>query len=150
MAGALILRVSFARTYMWDLRARAALCAAGDAGPADERRLLRMAERDARRIVGEKFAWSSPLAILIRACVAARRGDLETAARLFEQAAHGFEAADLLLHASAARRRLGEILGGEQGKNLMTAADAWMSGQNIASPARMTTMLAPGWRRGDA
>jgi len=143
MESSLVLRVSFARTYMWDLRARAALRVAGDAAAAEQRRVLRLAERDARRILAEKMAWSHPLAILIRACVAARRGDPESAVELFEQAARGFEAADLLLHAAAARRRLGQLIGGDAGRALVDAADAWMSEEKIKNPARMTTMLAP-------
>ncbi|MBA3393341.1 MAG: AAA family ATPase [Deltaproteobacteria bacterium] len=142
-AGALLLRVSFARTYMWDLRARAAVCAAA-AKPAEQDRLLRLAEQDARRIVREKMAWSTPLAGLIRACIAARRGNSEIATKLFEQAAREFDAVDLLLHAAAARRRLGALVGGERGSTLIAAADGWMAGQQITSPERMTAMLAPG------
>ena len=142
--GALLDRVSFARTIMWDLRARAAVCAAADATPAEQRRLLDLAEKDARRIVGEKLAWSTPLAILIRACVAARRGDHETAAKHFDHAARGFDAAQLLLHAAATRRRLGPLVGGDRGRGMVEAADAWMMEQKIKSPERMTAMLAPG------
>jgi hypothetical protein len=146
LSAALLLRVSFARTYMWDLRARAALCAAADAGPALRRRLLHLADKDARRIAGEKMAWSHPLAVLIRACVAAGRGDHAIAGELFAQAARGFDDADLLLHAAATRRRLGELLGGAKGAALVEEADAWMTGQKIKSPPRMTAMLAPGAR----
>jgi serine/threonine protein kinase len=142
--GALLDRVSFARTIMWDLRARAAVCAAAAAPPIEQRGLLGLAEQDARRIAREKMAWSTPLAGLIRACVAARRGDQETAGKLFDQAARGFDAADLLLHAAATRRRHGELIGGDPGKRMVEAADAWMMGQQIKSPERMTAMLAPG------
>ncbi len=130
MKSSLVLRVSFARTYMLDLRARAALCAG----------LPHVADKDARRILGEKFAWSRPLAIQIRACVAARRGDRAAAAALFDEAARGFANADMLLHAAAARRRRGELTGTPA---LIDAADAWMATQKIRNPARMTAMLAP-------
>jgi len=146
VAGALLLRVSFPRTYMWDLRARAAVCASIDAGPAEQRRLLAVAEKDARRIMREKMAWSRPLAGLIRACIAARRGDTTTAAELFEQTARELDAVDLRLHAAAARRRRGELVGGERGTTLVADADAWMASQKIRSPERMTAMLAPGRR----
>jgi hypothetical protein len=76
--------------------------------------------------------------------VAAHGGDRDRAAELFEQAARGFDSVDLLLHAAAARRRLGELVAGERGASLIAAADAWMAGQKIKSPQRMTAMLAPG------
>ncbi len=137
LAGALLLHVSFARTYMWDLRARAAIAAA-EARPEHRRRLLASATKDARRIAGEKMPWSTPLATMIHACIARDN------AALFAQAGREFDAVDLLLHAAAARRRLGAILGGDKGKVLVESADAWMTGQKIRNPARMTAMLAPG------
>jgi hypothetical protein len=46
-----------------------------------------------------------------------------------------------------ARRRRGEWIGGDEGRSVIGAADAWMAAQGIRSPARMTAMLAPGrWR----
>ena len=44
-----------------------------------------------------------------------------------------------------ARRRRGELLGGEEGRALVEAANAWMTEQTIKSPTRMTEMLAPGF-----
>ncbi|HEY0255244.1 MAG TPA: hypothetical protein VGC41_27135, partial [Kofleriaceae bacterium] len=131
LAGALLLRVSFARTCMWDLRGRAAIL-------ANE---LSVAEKDAKRLLGEKLAWSKPLAILIRAGVAAKRGDRDRAASLYAQAATDCDAVDLALHAAAARRRLGEL---REDPALIAAADAWMATQKILNPSRMTAMLAPG------
>jgi hypothetical protein len=41
-------------------------------------------------------------------------------------------------------RRLGEWIGGAGGRAQIEAADAWMAGQGIADPERMTAMLL-GW-----
>jgi eukaryotic-like serine/threonine-protein kinase len=142
--GALLHKVSFARTIMWDLRARAAVCTALEAATTEQRRLFAVAEKDAQRIAGEKMPWSRPLGKLIRACIAARRGDTDAAAALFEQTAREFEAADMLLHAHATRRRLGTMVKGDAGRTMVVAADAWMTAQKIQSPERMTAMLAPG------
>ena len=48
------------------------------------------------------------------------------------------------LHAAAARRRLGGLIGGEAGRALVAEADAWMAGQ-VRNPPRTTAMLAPGF-----
>jgi hypothetical protein len=53
--------------------------------------------------------------------------------------------ADIDLYAAATRRRLGEIIGGERGRQLISEADTWMHKQEIKNPAAMTRMLAPGF-----
>ena len=40
----------------------------------------------------------------------------------------------------------GSILRYLAGRGLVAAADQWMHAQDIANPARMTAMLAPGFR----
>ncbi len=144
LEAALLMRVSFARSYLWDLRARAAVLVATTAPPSEQRRLLAAAEQDAQRITGEQLAWSRPLATLIRACVVASRGEAGAAATLFDHAAQAFDGVDLALHAAVARRRRGLILGGDAGAALVTRAEAWMREQKIQRPDRMTAMLAPG------
>ncbi len=52
----------------------------------------------------------------------------------------------MLMHAAAAQRRRGQLLDGEEGRRLVEAADSWMAGQLVRNPARMTAMLAPGYR----
>jgi len=47
----------------------------------------------------------------------------------------------------AARRRLGSLLGGDEGARSIAAAESWMSAQGVKDPARMTAMIAPGFRR---
>ena len=41
------------------------------------------------------------------------------------------------------RRRLGEILGGEEGRAQVERADSWMRQQGIQNPARMADVFAP-------
>jgi hypothetical protein len=48
-------------------------------------------------------------------------------------------------HTAAARRRLGQLVGGDQGRELIEAADAWMTGQGVRNPVRMTRVYAPGF-----
>jgi serine/threonine protein kinase len=107
--------------------------------------LLRTAESDARSLANQRSPWPSALAWIIRAGVAGAQGDKEAARRYLIGAAERFEALDMGLWARAARRRLGELIGGEDGRDLVAEADAWMNDQTIRNPARMTAMLVPGF-----
>ncbi len=134
-------RMQRVRTFFCERRARCALAAAfgaGDPGP-----LLRSAERDARRLHREGMAWSRALSLPIHAGVAAARGERSRAATLFALAVKQLEAVDMNLYAAASRRRLGEILGGDEGRAQLEQADSWMSQQGIRNPARMADVFAP-------
>jgi hypothetical protein len=135
-----LLRVQQVRIFLLHLRARAALA-------AESASLLHAAERDARRLRRERIAWAEALAQLVRAGVAMRRRDAGGARQLLADAAGRLEAAGLCLHAAAARRRLGELVSGSEGRRLVEQADAWMKGQNIRRPDRMAALLAPGFLR---
>jgi hypothetical protein len=131
-----------------DSRARRRLAAAAQReNPSERDALLRGAESHARAILRERTRWADPIAFLLRAGAAATRGETARSLALLEPAESAFTAADMALHAAVTRRRRGELMGGEAGSDLVTAADAWMSGQDIVNPARMAQMLAPGrWR----
>jgi serine/threonine protein kinase len=138
-----MLLIQQVRIILFHLRARCALAAAGAAG--DRAAYLRSAERDARALEREKLAWADALAKLIRAGLAARRCERALALEELAAAVDGLTAADMRLYAEAARRRRGQLLGGEEGRELVRQADAWMAGQKIKNPERMTDMLAPGF-----
>ena len=134
-------RIQRLRIFFYDRRARCALAAAMVA--ADSRPLLRSAERDARRLDREGMAWSKALAYPIRAGIAAARGDTSRAASVFAEAVTQLEAVDMNLYAAASRRRLGEILGGDEGRAQVERADSWMRQQGIQNPVRMADVFAP-------
>jgi hypothetical protein len=138
-----LLRAQQVRIFMLHLRGCCALAAAAE-GPA----LLAAAERDARALWREKVGWARALAQLLFAGAAARRGDLGRAAELLSKGAERCDAEGMRLFAAAARRRLGELRGGEEGRSLVEKADAWMRAQQVARPQRMTALLVPGVRRG--
>jgi eukaryotic-like serine/threonine-protein kinase len=134
-------RIQRIRIFFYDRRARCALVAAiaaTDPGP-----LLRSAQRDARRLEREGTPWSRALSIPIRAGLAAARGDRSQAATLFALAVKQLEAVDMNIYAAASRRRLGEILGGDEGRTQLETADSWMNQQGIRKPARMADVFAP-------
>lgn len=138
----MLLRIQGLRIEAKYLRARLALASA--TGARRERR-LRIAEKLAHSIAKEQMGWSNPLALIIQAGLARRRGDDARAGALLSQAIAGLEASDMALYAAAARRKLGEIIGGEQGAELITQADEWMSKQQIKNPAAVANLMAPGF-----
>jgi tRNA A-37 threonylcarbamoyl transferase component Bud32 len=140
----MLLRIQMLRVEFFELHARAALAAAAYA--SNPRPLIRAAERDAGRLEREHEPWALAHAHLIRAGIAAARGDRTAAIPLLTDAIERFEAARMRLTAAAARRRLGLLLGGVQGRELILAADTWMASQHIRVPARMAATYAPGFR----
>ena len=48
------------------------------------------------------------------------------------------------MHGAAASRRLGALIGGEQGETLILEADAAMNAEDIAAPVQWSHMLIPG------
>ena len=136
------------RIVAFDVRARCAIAAASTAHGQAREGMLRDAERDMRRVRREIAPWSRGWADLLAAGIAAVRGHHEAAAALARDAVRHCEAADTRLFAAAARRCLGDLLRGDEGRQLIAAADAWMTGQGIRNPARMTAILAPGFPGG--
>jgi hypothetical protein len=126
-------------------RARAALGAAVGAPASARDSLLRAAARDARRIAREGTSWSRPWSELVRAGIAAASGDPPEAIRRAARAAAGFERADMALYAAAARRRWGELVGGDEGQRVVTEADAVLRAEKIENPEQMVATLAPGF-----
>jgi hypothetical protein len=159
MSRSLLVRVQLLRIEMAHGRARCALALAqklgdpaqanaADAAPGQSAEsLLRVAASDARRIERERVPWAVPLAGLVRAALAAGRGQSERAALRLEAALTAFQDADMHLFAAAARYRLGEVIGGERGQELQAEASASMRKQGIANPAGVVATLAPGFPR---
>ncbi|MBI4511059.1 MAG: AAA family ATPase [Deltaproteobacteria bacterium] len=143
MRRSLLMRIQVTRILMYDLRGRTNLMLAKER-PSERGRLLRHVERDARRLRKEHLPWSDPLACALLAGVSMQRGDANAAAGQLAQAAQEFEAAHMALHAVAARRWLGVLAAGDEGKSAASAADAWMQAEGIRDPGRMATLLLPG------
>jgi len=146
MRRSLYLRIQFSLVSALSLRGRAALAVAALAGggPGEGEARLREALGDARRLERERVEWGVPLARLIQAGAASVAGRAQEAIERLIAAERAAEATDMALHAAVARRCRGLLLGGEGGRSLCEAADAWMAGQRIRSPERMSGMLCPG------
>ena len=50
----------------------------------------------------------------------------------------------MAMHLAVARRRRGELTGGEEGADLVERADDWLRGQGVARPDLLAEVLAPG------
>jgi serine/threonine protein kinase len=138
----MLLRIQGLRIDATQLRARLALANAN--GNRREQR-LRLAEKLAHNIASENMAYANPLALLIQAAIARQRGGEAHCETLLEKAVKEFEAVDMRLYAVVTRRRLGELVGGDRGRELVRRADDWMARQQIKNPAKFTNLMAPGF-----
>ena len=142
---AMLLRIQMIRIEAMILRARCALAAVVTCSPGDRKQRQRQAEVIARSVLKERMPWSTPLAHTIQAALAFQVGDRDAAADKLRMAGAGFADAGMFAHAMAAKRRLGGILGGDEGRDLMTTADSWFEKQGGRRPDRLTEVLAPGF-----
>ncbi|MFO0950342.1 MAG: AAA family ATPase [Isosphaeraceae bacterium] len=141
----MLLQVQFVRVMMRYLRARTALAAASREGaPAP---LIAEARTYGRKLVGERAPWASGLSLLVEASARSLQGDQDGSAATLRQASAELDAVEMAAHAAAARRRLGEILGGEEGAALVVEADALLRARGVANPERLTATYAPGFFR---
>jgi tetratricopeptide (TPR) repeat protein len=138
----LSMRMQLVRIYMKHLRARAALgCAA--VAPAEHRAEIALAIRTARELEREDALWAAPLAATLRAGIAAIGGDKKGALAALGRAEEGFRVRDMALFEAAALRRRGQLVGGAAGWEMTEAGSAWMRGQGVVDPERMTAVLIP-------
>ncbi len=141
---ALQLQTQLVRINMTDLRARAALAAAGNA--SDPGPLLARAERDARRVLKERTIMSEPFARGVLAGVAAMRSDRRQAIEQLRLAIPAYDANDDALRAASMRLRLARLVDGAEATALTSAALEVMARENVRNPARLATLFAPGFR----
>lgn len=132
------LRVDVLQYYARGALAAAAAVAAPERGP-----LLKIARSRACDLEREKAPWALALARLVRAGIATGEGDRVQAIDLFRQSITLLEAVDMPIYAAAARWRLGELLGGAEGKALIAQGEAWIATQAVRQPARMAAVYAP-------
>ncbi len=137
-----LLRVQTVRVESLYLRGRAAIRAAM-ADKSQSTALLGRAKADASKLGRERAAWASALATLLTGCVNAAEGRTSEAVARLETAALQCEATSMVLYARVADRARGRLLGGDEGRALVTATDDWLRDQTIRDPERFAAMLAP-------
>jgi serine/threonine protein kinase len=97
----------------------------------------------ARGLEAESTPHSMVRGAMIRAGIASIRGEREVAARRLRWAIEHADAEGLALVAASARRRLGALEGGDEGRALVAAADAWFASQGVRVAERLARIEAP-------
>jgi eukaryotic-like serine/threonine-protein kinase len=88
-------------------------------------------------------------AAVLEAGLACEKRQSDRAAELLQAATVIFDATGLKLYSAAARRRQGQLMGGERGRALTIAGEAVMHSQGVIDLEATTEMLAPGCQPGD-
>jgi Xaa-Pro aminopeptidase len=99
--------------------------------------------RSIAKLLGYDTHYTRMLGHMLRATLAVHEGDLAAAANDFRAAIAAGEQADIAFVPAAARRRLGAILGGDDGRQLVASAEQWMRAAGIKDPDRMTNLASP-------
>jgi hypothetical protein len=95
-----------------------------------------------------KTSWGPFAAHLVRAGVAAHRGDRARAIEHLQSAEAGFTRDGMALHRTICRWRRGSLIGGDTGRALVQESREWMLEQGVKDPDRMNNVHAPGpWIR---
>jgi hypothetical protein len=74
-------------------------------------------------------------------CVSEGRRD--EAIEKFRSAEHELSDAELRLYARSCQFHLGDLLGGDSGRDIRAKATAWMQAEGIRNPARMAAAVLP-------
>ncbi len=141
-----LLRIELARVESFHLRCRAALAfaVASPAGSPQAKAALAVVRKTLVRLASEQHPWAGPWGLLVRAGLATVEERERRAVDVLDEAARGFDDQDMALYAAVCRWCRGHLLGAEEGRPLIAAAQQWMTGQGIRCVPRMVRMLAPG------
>ncbi|MBI4853013.1 MAG: protein kinase [Acidobacteria bacterium] len=128
------------------LQSRVALIASKEV--SNPKTFLKIAKKNAKRILQQKTLYGDAWAELILAGVASREGDSQNSINYLTLAEKKFEKANMSLYLAATRRRRAEILEKLKGRSvetnlLITESDNWMYSHQIKNPISITEMLVP-------
>jgi hypothetical protein len=135
-------RIELLRVMAHHQRARCALTAAASSG---DRRLLKVAEKEAQRVLGVHRPESPALAAATRAAIAAQSGDIPRAIDQLNTALRAAETAGIWAYHACFRWQLERLTAGEGFDPCSSAADAALRLDGIVNPARWVEIYAPGF-----
>jgi hypothetical protein len=134
---AMLVRSSYARHAV-------ALAAEAPAGSRARREALHAARRHVRAWRQLPIAIAPHSGLVFDGLIAELEGNTDGAVARYRACLPGLEACDTHLYAKAVRARLGKLVGGDEGKSLVTGARAWLAGEGARDPDAMLAMLLPG------
>ena len=143
MSKSLLTKVQIVRFEVHELQARTALAAAKLEKGSERERYLAIAEHHTAKLAREGMGFTDAIAALRRAGIRSARGDTEGAERELRTAVAACDAAELGLHAAAARVRLGELIRGEEGTKLRDTGFAALRAEEIKNADRLIALYAP-------
>jgi len=130
--------------HLYD-RGSSAVAAMKQGGPDKDR--ARAVARSSERVLRSTHLTHAPgWAALLAAGLALSDGQDDRAHLLLRSAIAILDGSEIAIYAAAARRRLGERLGGQEGSDLVARGDAAMRAQGVQNLDAMTEMLCPGCR----
>lgn len=143
----MLLRVRMVDAEAAHLRGRVALAVATAPGcQATERRRALL---EARACAGRLRRIGSPLAsgwaALLEAGAARADGDDARSMAWLRRGVAALDALETRLYEHAARHRLGELCGGQEGARLRAEAAAYFAEHRVRRPDRLVALLVPGW-----
>jgi tetratricopeptide (TPR) repeat protein len=144
LRGSYLMFFQITRIMALDVRARLALMLAMTRAGDERARLLAEVASFARRLRREGLPFAAAMGTLFLAGHAAARGAPDEAVTLYARAAEELGAAEMGLHATAARWQHGRLLGGIEGRTLVDAAERALADEGVRLPARLVAALAPG------
>jgi tetratricopeptide (TPR) repeat protein len=101
-------------------------------------------QRWARQLEREPAAWSRTLGCLVRAAAENAAGESSRAIDALRAALQCAESAGMRLHGWAASHRLGALVGGDEGLDLVARAEEAMTAEGVRAPVRMAGLFLPG------
>ena len=125
---------------------RLALVEASDsAGSAHARALLSKAARFGRRLGKAREPYAAGWGLLLCAGAANLSGRVEDARGHLEAAEAQFTEAEMAAYVAVTKRRRGELIGGDEGRDLVAQGNEYLTGQGVRNPTAWSRMYAPGF-----
>jgi hypothetical protein len=139
----LLLHSGFIRATTWYTQGRLAIGSIA-ARPHTRRERIAEARRMATLLEREVAPWTGALAAFVRAAAENADGDKPAAIRALRAAIARSEATDSIVYLAPARYRLGELIGGEEGAEIVRAARAELVSWGMRNPDRSPNLALPG------
>jgi tetratricopeptide (TPR) repeat protein len=98
-----------------------------------------------RHLLGARHTFAQGWGQLVRAGAAALSSEEENALGHLRAAEDKFTEMNMAAYRAVTRRRRGQILGGDEGRELVAESDAWVEDQGVRNPAAWARMYAPGF-----